>query len=253
MISAVLIDDEEDTIGVIRYMLGELVNTPVKVLATASNLAEGIKAINSAKPDVVFLDIELPDKKGIDIYEYFPKPEFKIIFVTAYNQYAIAALKRSAIDYLLKPVNFIELRESIGKVAEEIEQEQHIMELEDMVNAHCSAEMEGQNIVLEISSGFIVENTKNIEFCYAERAYSVLVTHLGKEIIVSKSLKELQELLPSNQFFRTHKSFLVNIFYIRKFVRASESYVLLKSGKKIIVSSRTIPVITQTIKNMLES
>ncbi len=252
MLRAVLIDDEENALTALSELLSEFVTIPVKVSGTAKNLDDGIKIINSTKPDVVFLDIDMPEKNGMEIFKYFEKPYFKVIFVTAYSQYAISALKNAALDYLLKPINFLELRESIRKVAIKVEKEQHIRELEDKVNLVCNADMEGQNIIFEVSTGFLIENTKNIEYCYAQKAYSVIVTYLGKEIIISKPLKELQEQLPVDQFYRTHKSYLVNIYYIRKFVRASESYVLLKSGKKIPVSARTSPVIVRTIKQMLE-
>ena len=200
MLTAVLIDDEDNALNVLSQLLKDFVNIPVKVLGKAKNLKDGIKLINSTKPEVVFLDIGLPEISGIEIYKYFEKPEFKIIFVTAYNQYAITALKNSASDYILKPINFLELQESIRKVTLEIEMDQRIKELEDKVNLICTAEMEGQSLMFEVNSGFIIENTKNIEYCYAEQAYSVIVTYTGKKIILSKSLKELQEILPGNQF-----------------------------------------------------
>ena len=252
MLTAVLIDDEDDALSVLSRLLKDFVIIPVKVTGTAKNLDDGIKIINSTKPDIVFLDIDMPNKSGMEIYKYFEKPDFKIIFVTAYNKYAIEAVKNSAIDYLLKPINFLELRESIRKVTVDMEQDQHLKELEDKVNLICTAEMEGQNLMFEVTSGFEIENTKNIEYCYAERAYSVMVTYTGKRIILSKSLKELQEQLPEYQFLRAHKSYLVNIFYIRKFVRANESYVLLKSGTRIPISVRKGSIIIQKMKQMLE-
>ena len=227
--------------------------TPVKVVGTAKSLEEGIKVIKATKPDVVFLDIDMPSESGLDIYKHIKKPEFKIIFVTAYQQYAISALKNSATDYLLKPVNFIELRESIAKVVTLIEQEQQQKELEDKISLMCAADMDGKNVVLDIETGFVVENTKNIEYCYADHSYSVIVNYSGKKLVVTRPLKVLQELLPSNQFYRTHKSYLVNIHYIRKFVRANESHVILKSGIKIPVSVRACTEITKAIKQMFDN
>jgi two-component system, LytTR family, response regulator len=253
MIRAVIIDDEEDAISAMTQFLSNFVTVPVKVSGTAKNLGDGIKIINSTKPDVVFLDINLPDQSGMEIYKFFEKPDFRIIFVTAYNQYAITALKNAALDYLLKPVDFLELRESISKLSEAIEEDQHLKELEDKASLIGTAEMEGQNILLEVNNGFVIENTRNIEYCYAEKAYSVIVTYIGKRIVVSKALKELQERLPSDQFLRTHKSYLVNINYIRKYIRASESLIILKSGTRIPVSARTSSRIVQTIKHMLET
>jgi two-component system LytT family response regulator len=251
MLTAVLIDDEPDAISVLSQLLKDYSTTPVKIVVTANNLDDGIALIKSSKPDIVFLDINMPGKSGMDIYKYFENPTFKVIFVTAYNQYAIEALKKSATDYLLKPVQFMELREALAKVSREIEQEQQFNELQDKVNILFAAEMEGKNVVFDVEGGFILENTKNIEYCFADQSYSVIVTFSGKKITISKSLKELQKQLPNNQFYRTHKSYLINIHYIRKFVRSNESYVLLTSGMKIPVSVRTSASITKDIKQML--
>jgi two-component system, LytTR family, response regulator len=110
-----------------------------------------------------------------------------------------------------------------------------------------------QNIVYDVESGFLMENNKNIEYCYAKQSYSATVTYLGKKMTISKSLKEIQQIFPKKQFYRTHKSTLINIYYIRKFLIASESYVLLKSGVKVPVSVRVSSAISKDIKKMLEN
>ena len=251
MYSAVIIDDEEDGIHVLVQFLSEFTSVKVKVAGTATNLDEGIQIIRNTNPEIVFLDIDMPGKNGMAIYNYFNEPAFKIIFVTAYKQYAIDALNHSASGYLLKPISFIDLQELLVKVTKELNQEQQQRELDDRINLLSSAEMTGKNIILDVENGFIMENTRNIEYCYANQSYSVVVLHTKKEIVVTKPLKSLQELLPPNQFYRTHKSYLVNVFYIRKFFRGNESYVILKSGAKIAVSVRTSAIISNDIKKML--
>jgi two-component system, LytTR family, response regulator len=251
MYSAVIIDDEEDGIHVLVQFLSEFTSVKVKVAGTATNLDEGIQIIRNTNPEIVFLDIDMPGKNGMAIYNYFNEPAFKIIFVTAYKQYAIDALNHSASGYLLKPISFIDLQELLLKVTKELNQEQQQRELEDRINLLSSAEMTGKNIILDVENGFIMENTRNIEYCYANQSYSVVVLHTKKEIVVTKPLKSLQELLPPNQFYRTHKTYLVNVFYIRKFFRGNESYVILKSGAKIAVSVRTSAIISNDIKKML--
>lgn len=251
MYSAVIIDDEEDGIHVLVQFLSEFTTVKIKVAGTATNLDEGIQIIRNTNPEIVFLDIDMPGKNGMAIYNYFNEPAFKIIFVTAYKQYAIDALNHSASGYLLKPISFIDLQELLVKVTKELNQEQQQRELDDRINLLSSAEMTGKNIILDVENGFIMENTRNIEYCYANQSYSVVVLHTKKEIVVTKPLKSLQELLPPNQFYRTHKSYLVNVFYIRKFFRGNESYVILKSGAKIAVSVRTSAIISNDIKKML--
>ena len=247
----VVIDDEVDAINVVVKLLETFSSILFKITGTANNLKEGVELIKKTKPDLIFLDIEMPGKNGLAIYDYFENPDFKIIFMTAYQQYAIEALKKSASDYLLKPINIIELKESLQKVVKQIEQKWQEEELKDKMNFLSGVEIDGKNILLEVEGGFILENSSNIEYAYAHQSYSIIVTHSKKEIVVSKSLKQLQELLPNNQFYRTHKSYLTNIFFIKKFVRASESYVLMKSGVKIPVSVRTSALITREIKQML--
>lgn len=251
MITAVIIDDEFNAIVVLKYLLDGIRDFEVKILATANNLDDGIKVINESNPDIVFLDIDMPKKNGMEIFKAFNRPDFKIIFVTAHKEYAIEAIKNSATDYILKPIDISELRETLNKVVSLMKEEQQIREIEDKAILLSAPEMEGKNIVLDVSTGFVLENTKNIEYCYADQMYSVIVTYLGKKFTVAKPLKDLQELLPHNQFYRTHKSYLVNMYYIRKFIKASESFVLLRSGVKIPVSVRLSTVISKEIKQLL--
>lgn len=123
MFRIVIIDDETDAVEVIVKLLNSIQTIPTKIVGVANNLEKGIKIITSNAPDIVFLDIEMPGRKGLEIYNFFPKPDFKIIFITAYSQYAISALKKSASDYLLKPINLIELKESLSKAADQIKYE----------------------------------------------------------------------------------------------------------------------------------
>jgi two-component system, LytTR family, response regulator len=251
MLTTVLIDDESRSLKVLESLIHDFTSIPIKVVGKAQNLNDGIKCIKKSNPDIVFLDIDMPDAIGMDIYKHFHNPKFKIIFVTAYKEYAIEALKHSATDYILKPVNFVELRESILKASNEIEIEQKHKELEDKLSQLSATDMDGENVMIDTDNGFVVENTRNIEYCIADTAYSKIVTHLGKQIIVTKPLKQLEEMLPTDQFYRTHKSYLVNIYYIRNYVRGDESYVLVRSGQKIPVSVRKSSVIAKEIKDML--
>lgn len=253
MYRAVIIDDEQDGIDVLKQFLNNFTSFNVKVAGSATNLKDGIHLIKQNEPEVVFLDIDMPNENGIEIYKYFKTPAFKIIFVTAHRQYAIDALNHSATGYLLKPVNIIDLQDILKKVINELQFEQHQVELEEKLNILHAANIDDKTIMLDTQNGFIMENVKNIEYCYANQSYSVVVLHTKKEITISKPLKYLLDILPNNLFYRTHKSYLVNICYIRKFVKGKESYLSLKSGTKIPVSVRTSKSIAKDIKNMIES
>lgn len=251
MYRVVIIDDESDSIEVLRKLLVNIQTIPTRIVGVASSLDDGIALIKNNKPDIVFLDIEMPGCNGLEIYDRFPKPEFKIIFVTAYSQYAIPALKKSALDYLLKPINLIELKDSLKRATEIIESDHQKEILIDRIPYLAALSENSKNVILDVENGFIVQNTNNIIYCIAAQSYSVIVSSSGKEITVSKSLKELQDLLPASQFYRTHKSYLININHIHKFIRSNESYVQMISGAKIPVSVRTTSTIIKDLKQML--
>jgi two-component system, LytTR family, response regulator len=125
--------------------------------------------------------------------------------------------------------------------------EEKQIQLEEKLNLMSAPEMQGENVILDTENGFMIFNTRNIEYCYANQSYCYIVTYAKKEFLIAKSLKEIQIMLPEKQFYRTHKSYLVNIFYIRKYVHAKESFVILKSGEKIPVSIRVSSNISQDI------
>lgn len=249
ILSAVIIDDEIAAIEVLADLLKTFSN--IKIVATASNLNEGVEHIKRNQPDIVFLDINMPQRNGLEIYKEFNTPSFKIIFCTGYDQYAINALGNSASGYLLKPVDIGELKKLIQKVSDEFLEEHKLLQIEETVNVLSMPDFAGENIILDMEHGFIMENSRNIVYCYAQKSYAVVVLNTQKEIMVAKSLKELQEILPENQFYRTHKSYLVNIYYIQKFIRGNDNYVLLEDGVKIPVSVRVTSVISKDIKKKL--
>ena len=251
MLSVVVIDDELLSLNLLTHLLNNFTSVQLKVVGKATNLSEGIELIKSTSPDLVFLDIEMPDGSGMEIFEHQVAQNTKIVLVTGYDHYAIDAINKPVAGYLLKPVNFIDLQNVIKKVDLLIRLDQQRLELEDKINALGTSEIPGKNLIFDIENGFMLENSRNIEYCTADQSYSTVYTYAKREFVVSKSLKELEEYLPMNHFYRTHKSFLVNIFYIRKFVRAAESFVHLKSGVKVPVSVRKSVVILHDIKEML--
>ena len=250
MLRTVIIDDEDHIRDSLTKLLAK--HCPqVTIAGTASSVASGKKAIEELHPDLVLLDIQMNDGTGFDLLQSFFPIEFKVIFITAYEKYAIEAIKKSASDYLLKPYNIIELRETLQKVIKQIEKERQLDVLQDRIKFLTNIEIDGQDIIIDVEGGFVMENTGNIEYCYACQAYSTVVTNTKQEIVFTKSLVQLEQILPSSQFYRTHKSYLVNIHYIKKFVRAKESFLLMKSGIKIPVSVRKSVNIIAEIKLMI--
>ncbi len=252
-LEAILIDDEEDALQGLKALLHNFIHPPVHVIATAQDLEQGIALIKSHVPDVVFLDIDMPGKDGLALYETFPKPNFKVIFTTAYQKYAIEALRKKAVDYLLKPISFIELKEAIQKVLQEQYEEKRLLSLEDQLLQTIPPQMEGKNIMFPVQGGFELYNTQHIEYVKAEQMYSKMILFSGRTILLSKPLKEIEQLLPANIFLRSHKSFLVNVFYIRKYTKLEKNILVLRSGTKIPVAARNVSAFIKELQKRLNN
>ena len=251
MYQIVIIDDEQSGVDLLVEIISKFSTNNIKIMGTANNLhKDGIELINKTKPDIVFIDIEMPIMNGLAIYKYFKDPEFKIIFTTAYAKYSIEALKKQAFDYILKPTDFIEIHETLQKAIKEIEKERQKKRKEKILKKNNLFDSPGKDIIFNHSNGFIKVNTNDIEYCSAEQAYSYIY-YEDKRIMVTKTLIDLQRMFPKNQFYRTHKSYLINISYIDKFIHSVESFVVLKSGVKIPVSTRKCSVISMEIMNLL--
>jgi len=252
MLHIVIIDDDKASILVLIKLLKKLSSFEIHISGTALNLDDGVMLIKKAHPDIVFLDIQLAGRNGLEIFNEFTSPHFKIIICTAYQQYALDALNNATSGFLLKPVGLIELQETLQKISKELKHEQLQHILEEHCNFLYTPGIPSKNIFFDLEDGFIMLNTRNMEYCYAHNSYCGVVTYSGKKYIITKSLSELEDILPKNQFYRTHNSYLVNIYYIRKYVHSKESYVLMKSGIKIPVSVRITSDITEDIKNRLK-
>ena len=251
MLKAIVIDDDSISICALINLLKKLSSFEIDYLGTANNLKDGVELINHFQPDIVFLDINMPGENGLAIYNYYKDPEFKIIFTTGYPEYSLEALKMKAFDYLLKPISIIELKESLQKAILKINLDRLRASRAEMTNCINIANIHGKEIIFCNERGFVKVNTKNIEYCSGEQAYSYITTNDNKKILVTKKLIDLENQLPKNQFYRTHKSYLVNIHYIVRFVRAINSFVELKNGDRIPVSVRKSSVILKEINQLL--
>jgi len=237
MISAVIIDDEVTAIGLLVEILKQLKSHKVKIVGKALNLDDGIDIIQKTQPDIVFLDIKMPWKNGLEIYKTFKSPDFKIIFCTAYPDFAIEVIEKKAFAYILKPIDLDELDKVLQKVNNVLLEEQKQLQLEDKFDMLSNPVFSGTHILLETSYGFYSTNTRNIEYFYVKDSTTIAVMHAQKEIAVKESLKELNDILPEKQFSRTNRFTLVNINYIHKyFSTENENYIVLESGIKIPVS-----------------
>ena len=235
MIRCVLIDDESNSLEMMEWLL-KTYCPQVQIDAMCNAAAKGIEAINKYKPDVVFLDIEMPHMNGFDMLERFDKLSFDVVFCTAYDQFAIKAFKYSALNYLLKPVDPEDLKETIRRLEEK--KTTPSMEQVELLLANIKqASRSGtQRIALTTGDGMIFVPTQDILYCTAESNYTSVVLVDGKKILVSKVLKDIDETLSGSDFFRVHNSYLINLNHIKKYVRGEGGYIIMDDGANISIS-----------------
>lgn len=235
MIRCILIDDESNSLEMMEWLL-KTYCPQVKIEAMCNAAEEGIQAINKYRPDVVFLDIEMPHMNGFDMLEQFDKLFFDVVFCTAYDQFAIKAFRYSALNYLLKPVDPDDLKETIRRLEEKrTTPSQGQIELL-LQNMRQTNKQTVQRIALTTGDGMIFVPTTDILYCEAESNYTAVVLEGGKKILVSKVLKDIDETLAGPDFFRIHNSFLININRIKKFVRGDGGYVVMEDGASVSIS-----------------
>lgn len=235
MIRCILIDDESNSLEMMEWLL-KTYCPQVKIEAMCNAADRGIEAIHKYRPDVVFLDIEMPHMNGFDMLEQFDKLFFDVVFCTAYDQFAIKAFRYSALNYLLKPVDPEDLKETIRRLEEKKSfPSQGQIELL-LQNIRQTNKPGVQRIALTTGDGMIFVPTTDILYCEAESNYTAVVLEGGKKILVSKVLKEIDEALAGPDFFRVHNSFLININRIRKFVRGDGGYVVMEDGANVSIS-----------------
>jgi two-component system LytT family response regulator len=237
MIRCVLIDDEADSLEVMEMLL-KTYCPEVKIEATCNSAEKGITAINKFRPDVVFLDIEMPNMNGFDMLEKFDELFFEVVFITAYHQFAIKAFRYSALNYLLKPVDPDDLLETIRRI--EKNKTVPLKEQMELLMQHV-ANPSGNTIAriaLTTSYGMLFVETKDIIYCESDNNYTSVIMKGGKKILVSKTMKEIDETLSGPDFYRIHNSFLINLRHIQKFVRGAGGYIGM-DDEKVVTISRT--------------
>jgi two-component system LytT family response regulator len=208
----------------------------VKVEALCNSAQMGIEAIYRYKPDVIFLDIEMPHMNGFDMLEQFDTLDFDVVFCTAYDQFAIKAFKYSALNYLLKPVDPDDLQETVRRM-EAKKAVPTRAQLELLMQGLQQVQKPGvSRIALTTGDGLLFVSTQDILYCQAESNYTTVVLTGCKKIVVSKVLKDIEEALAGPDFYRVHNSYLVNINHIQKFVRGDGGYVVMEDGTDISIS-----------------
>ena len=238
MISCVIIDDEKPARDSLELMLCHYFSDKIKVLEKAGSLKEGVFSIYRHNPDLVFLDIEMQDENGFNIFKYFQQVKFSVIFTTAYKEYAIKAIKVAALDYILKPVSVDDLKEAIGLYEKKQLAGITVENIDKLISALNPTSTNVEKIALPTFNGFQLEKINSIIYCEADQNYTRIFSISGSELLISKPLNYVQDLLPADIFFRIHKSWLVNLNYIKSYSRSEGFHVILENGKKLDVATR---------------
>jgi two-component system, LytTR family, response regulator len=236
MVKSIIVDDEFKSRESLKILIEDFCED-VSVDALCQNVNEALIAIERIKPHVVFLDIQLQSETGFDLLSRLKKVDFDIIFTTAHSEYAIKAFKFSAIDYLLKPINIEELKQSLDKVKAKSNHsfsdrlEQLIYNLKPMAS-------QKYKLALPSNDGLVFVKVDEIVYCEADSNYTQIHLVNDKKYLVSRTLKEYEELLKDQDFFRIHNSFLINLNLIQNYVRGEGGYVVMANGKSLDVSKR---------------
>jgi two-component system LytT family response regulator len=234
MIRALIVDDEKHNRNLLANMLMQHFPN-VEVIGQADSVSSSLRAIRKHHPDLVFLDIILQDGDAFILLEKVGNINFRIIFITAFEEYALKAIKFSALDYLLKPISLEELQLAIEKAEKQAVNELQLQIAELTNNLHPRLE---KRIVLRTAEKLHLIPLTEIVRCQAERNYCMFYLENGKKIIVSRPIKDFEEILTDQGFFRLHKSHIVNLSYVNSYVKADGGFVLLKDGTQLPLSLR---------------
>lgn len=235
MLTCIIVDDEFKSRESLKALIENYCAEDISVSAVCQNATEAIEAIYKIKPDILFLDIQLQRETGFDILEKLDKIDFEVIFTTAYSEFAIKAFKFSAIDYLLKPIDIAELKKAISKV-----QKRAATDLSERM-AQLAISLKGNTnrsgkIAIPSSDGLVFVSVGSIVYCEASGNYTNIHMDDSRKFIVSRTLKEYEDLLTDQDFFRIHNSYLVNLNAIKKYIRGDGGQVVMCNETTLDVS-----------------
>ena len=238
MIKAIIVDDEKKFIDSLNEMINENFHDKVKVIAKSKSVKEAVHAIKIHDPDLVFLDVEMPPGNGFQVLEQIENKKFEVIFITAYDQYAIKAIRFSALDFLLKPFGVQDLSDALKRYDEKILTEKTQKQYEVLLYNIKSVSDSRKKIALPTLNGFTIVSLADIIRCESESNYTQFFLKDKSNILVCKPLKDYEELLEENGFFRVHQSHLINVQFIKNYSRDIGGTIMMTDGSEIAVSRR---------------
>ena len=248
MLKTIIIDDNQNIRQTIKHLYSEYF-PEISVVGEAESVSEGIKLIQTHKPQLITLDIELTDGTGFHILQKLKPFNFKVIFITAFNDFAIKAIKFSALDYILKPINEFEFKDSIERALKEIESSEIEMQINNFFDLY-EKKTQSRKIVLRTSESLHLTDIREIIYCKSDNSYTTFFLENNKKIIVSKGIKNFDKLLSEYGFFRPHQSYLVNMQHVIKLDKTDGGFLILKNNTEIPVSSRRKAKLIQILEKI---
>ncbi len=248
MTTVAIIDDEQDIREYHKGLLKQ--NFPdLEIVGEADSVEMGVKLIKESNPNLVLLDIELTDGTGFNLLQKVKPYDFAVIFITAHNDFAIKAIKFSALDYILKPANEPEFCMAIERALETFSKPHTQEQLSNFMDVF-EKRMQNRRIVLKTAESLNVVDVCDITYCQSDNSYTTIFMKDGSHILTSRGLKEYEELLTEYGFFRPHHSFMVNLNFISKLEKSDGGYLVMKDKKQIPVSTRRKASLIQILESM---
>ena len=243
-LKTVIIDDEADAREILNFQLKKF--SSVEIIGEADGVASGVTLINRVQPELVFLDIQMQDGNGFDLLKHFEQPDFKLVFVTAHDEFALKAFRFNAIDYVLKPIDGSEIYRVIEKVVKSSNTNfmNQISGLLEIVK-----EKKFEKIILPTAEGIHILELNEIIHLSADGSYVQLKLINNEKVMVSKNLKELEEMLDETHFFRTHQSHIVNLHFVKKLVKESGGFIEMKDGSQVPLARRKKDLFLEKLSN----
>ncbi|MEO1257345.1 MAG: LytTR family DNA-binding domain-containing protein [Bacteroidota bacterium] len=235
-LNALIIDDEQDSRETLRNYVGKYC-PQVTVLAECANIIEAKEAILKHRPQLLFLDIEMPHGNAFDLLEQWGEIDFEIIFITAYSQYAVQAFNLSAAHYLLKPVDIEELEKAVENVTHLISQKEKLSRANILLENMAALNAQNRKLVLPLMEGFDVVKISSILYCEAQDNFTCFYFLDGKKSMICRSLKFYEKALSEFGFCRVHRSHMVNLEYVKRYIKGKGGSVIMENGKEIMVSN----------------
>ncbi len=249
MLKVLIVEDEKDTRDLLKSMISQSFSD-IEIVGEVESVTDGIKAIDETNPDVVLLDIDLTDGTGFEIIEQTKHKNFMVVFITAHNEYAVKAFRISAIDYLLKPIDINDLIDAIEKCKEQKKIGELNYKLEALFSNLKSEVNQDKKIVLKSSDSIHVVPIHEIIRCESDNSYTTFYLKNGKKLIISKTIKEFDDLLSEFGFFRPHQSHLVNINYIECYKKPHGGLLVMNDKSHVPVATRKREALFSLFKSL---